>query len=541
MLNQNKSTQYAIYLRKSRKDVEMEALGAGETLARHRKTLLELADSMKLPITQIYSEVVSGETIAARPQMQRLMADVEAGKYAGVFVMEVERLARGDTRDQGEVAEVFRCSGTKIITPVKTYDPSNESDEEYLEFGLFMSRREYKTITRRLQRGRIASVDEGFYVAGTAPYGYEKVKRKGKGYTLSIVEEAANTIRLIFDLYTTGQMQEDGSCCRLGTTAIARRLDELRIPTPSGAPSWSKSTVQDILKNPTYAGMIRWGYRKVYKERNTDGSVSAHRHDTADCRLVEGKHPAIIPLAQYKQAEEIRNRNKKLPTKLIPRELGDHGMPVLQNPLAGICYCAKCGKLMTRLGPNSRNPYDSLRCPNRYCTNVSAPVYLVEQKLLDFLAAWLEQYRLQHENFMPPDDSRETLKLSIGGIQKDLETARKQLDATYSLLEQGVYSVEVFTQRNAAITAVITDLEKQLAELKAQYDAANKIIHLRHSFIPQVENVLDAYGRIDSAAGKNDLLRSVVERVEYLKTEPNRRGHRDNANFELKVWPRIPQ
>lgn len=76
MPKQTISNQYAIYLRKSRKDVQMEALGAGETLARHRKTLLELAGSMKLPVTKLYSEVVSGDSIAARPQMQQLLAAV---------------------------------------------------------------------------------------------------------------------------------------------------------------------------------------------------------------------------------------------------------------------------------------------------------------------------------------------------------------------------------------------------------------------------------------------------------------------------------
>ena len=531
---------YAMYLRKSRKDVELEALGAGETLSRHKKTLLALADTLKMPIGHIYEEIVSGESIADRPEVQRLLRDVESGKWAGVFVMEVERLARGDTKDQGEMAEVFRYSETKIITPAKIYDPCDDSDEEYLEFGLFMSRREYKTISRRLQRGRAASVESGLYIAGAAPYGYERVKLRGKGYTLAIVDDAAATIRLIYDLYTVGQMQDDGSCCRLGTAAIARRLDELHIPTPSGAPTWSKSTVQDILKNPTYAGLIRWGYRKIYKERNADGSVGKHRHDTDDCLLVQGQHPPIISPDTFRLAKEIRERNRRMPAKLVPREQGS-GMPVLQNPLAGLCVCAKCGSNMTRLGPNSRNPYDSLRCSNRYCDNVSSPIYLVEKKLLGFLSSWLDQYRLDHDNFIPRDDNRDMIKSSIAATKRELETARKQLDATYSLLEQGVYTVDVFTARNTAISATISDLEMQLTNLQKQYDSANRIIDLRHSFIPQVENVLEAYGRIETAAGKNDLLRTVVERVEYLKTEPNRRGHRDNANFELKVWPKIPK
>ena len=149
---------YCLYVRKSRADAEAEARGEGETLARHTNTLLELAKLRHLDITQIYREIVSGETIAARPVMQQLLSEVEQGMWDGVLVMEVERLARGDTVDQGIVAQTFKFSNTKIITPVKDYDPNNEFDEEYFEFGLFMSRREYKTINRRLQRGQSSSL-----------------------------------------------------------------------------------------------------------------------------------------------------------------------------------------------------------------------------------------------------------------------------------------------------------------------------------------------------------------------------------------------
>ena len=529
--------QYALYLRKSRKDIEMEALGAGETLSRHRKTLLELASRMNCPITDIYAEVVSGESISARPQMQRLLVDVSAKKYKGVFVMEVERLARGDTKDQGEMAEVFRNSRTKIITPVKTYDPDSEFDEEYLEFGLFMSRREYKTFTRRLQRGRLASINDGLYIASSAPYGYERVKLPGKGYSLAIVEEAAQTIRLIYQLYTNGQLQENGSYQRLGTAAIARHLDQMHVPTPSGAPVWSKATVQDILKNPTYAGMIRWGHRKVHKEKNPDGSYSKRRHDTDDCPLVPGHHPAIIPMETYQTAAEIRERNRRLPTKKSP------GEPSLQNPLSGICYCTKCGALMTRLGSSARNPYDALRCSNRYCDNVSAPIYLIERQLISFLSGWLEQYRLEHDCsvFIPADNQQEALRTAISSVRHEIKTAKTQLENTFTLLEQGVYSVEIFTQRNFALTEKISALELQLSDLLTQQESADKIIQLRDTFIPRVERVLNAYDRIDSASGKNDLLRTIIERIEYNKDTPNRRGQRENANFELKVWPKVPK
>ena len=163
---------YCMYLRKSRADIEAENKGEEETLIRHEKILLELAEKMNLTIEKIYREVESGETISSRPVMQKLLNDVEQEKWKGVLVIEVERLARGDTVDQGIVAQTFKYSNTKIITPMKVYDPQNEFDEEYFEFGLFMSRREYKLINRRLQRGRIQSVKEGKYLGSIPPYGY---------------------------------------------------------------------------------------------------------------------------------------------------------------------------------------------------------------------------------------------------------------------------------------------------------------------------------------------------------------------------------
>lgn len=83
-----------MYLRKSRADLEAEAHGEGETLLRHEKMLLELANKQKLNIKEIYREVVSGETIEARPEMQRLLEDVALGNWVGVLVVEIERLAR---------------------------------------------------------------------------------------------------------------------------------------------------------------------------------------------------------------------------------------------------------------------------------------------------------------------------------------------------------------------------------------------------------------------------------------------------------------
>ena len=157
---------YAIYLRKSRADMEAEKLGEGETLARHKTILTELAARKGFYIGEIYQEIVSGaDRIEDRPEIKRLIEDCYKGKYKGILVVEVSRLSRGN---QGDAQIILDClkyanrnNGVLVITPTKTYDVArNHDDEEYMEFELFMSRREYKMIKRRMDRGREQAVVE---------------------------------------------------------------------------------------------------------------------------------------------------------------------------------------------------------------------------------------------------------------------------------------------------------------------------------------------------------------------------------------------
>ena len=99
---------YAIHLRKSRADLEAEARGEGESLARHRARLLAFAERAGLPIVAEYSEIISGDRLSDRPEMQRLLADVAAGMYDGVLTVEVSRLTRGDLMDQGRIMNTFK-------------------------------------------------------------------------------------------------------------------------------------------------------------------------------------------------------------------------------------------------------------------------------------------------------------------------------------------------------------------------------------------------------------------------------------------------
>lgn len=527
--------EYYVYLRKSRKDRDAEMRGEGETLARHEKLLLEFASKHRLNVTRIYKEVVSGETISSRPEVKRLLHDIEGGHCAGVLVMEIERLARGDTKDQGIIAESFKYSNTKIITPMKTYDPNDEFDEEYFEFGLFMSRREYKTINRRIQRGRIASVQEGRFISSTAPYGYNKVKAPdGKGYTLEIDIERANVVRMIYEWYTTGLPDESGVRRPLGATAICRKLDSLHIK-PMINETWSKASITDILKNPTYTGRIRWSYRKEVK-KIVDGSIIKTRPDNHDDYiLVDGMHEAIITDETFQAAQFMFSQNRKTPLKLSTR---------LQNPLSGLVRCGVCGCTMTRLAPTSRTPYAALKCSNRYCSNVSSPLYLVEKKLLSFLDEWLKDYSLDWRKcsaLIPSDTDLKVKEQAISSLNETLASLNEQLNKTYTFVEKGIYTTDVFLERNKALTAQITAAENDLSLLHDEYNNALSVQQSQNEFIPKVRGIIDTYWEIDDIQTRNEMLKEIIEKVEYRKDVPNTRGKRENANFILDVYPKIPR
>lgn len=518
---------YCMYLRKSRADLEAEEQGEGETLSRHREALMSLSARLKLPISKEYHEVVSGETIAARTVMQKLLSDVEQGIWDGVFVMEVERLARGDTIDQGVVAQAFKLSHTKIITPLKTYDPADEFDEEYFEFGLFMSRREYKSINRRMQRGRVASVQEGKYVGSVAPYGYKRLKIDGqKGYTLAPISEEADVVKLIFRAYTEGIDPANG---RLGVSKIVRYLNDMHI-APRKSDAWVNASVQGILDNPVYIGKIIWNRRKTKKaSRNGEVIKTRPRAKPESYVLVDGLHEPIIDKDTWDRAHQYKAQR----TSPVPRSRN------LTNPLAGLVVCGLCGRKMIRR-PYSRGIQPSIMCPVTSCSNVSSSFSLVEEAVLDALHNWLVEAKLEWNSIKTATDNGTAEKQkALHRIGAELETAKKQLDSLCDLLEKGVYSYERFAQRSKTLDDRILELQQKQRTLENDLNKSNADRQNLATLIPRAERVEQLYKLAQTPEEKHKLLSGVIEKVVYTKTNAGGRWDQEAAkSFEIVLYPR---
>ena len=515
---------YCIYLRKSRADREAEQHGEEETLARHERILLDLARRMHITIGAIYREVVSGETISARPVMQQLLHEVERGLWDGVLVVEVERLARGDTIDQGTVSRAFQFSDTRIITPTKTYDPNNEFDEEYFEFGLFMSRREYKTIKRRLNAGRISSVNEGKYVGNKPPYGYIRQKLDHeKGFTLSPHPDQAPVVRMIFDWYVNGI---DGE--QFGVSKITRKLNDFGIPAATKS-AWSPASVKGILENPVYIGKIRWNARKSVK-KIVDGAVVTQRPRSSDYILKDGMHPAIISESLYRQAQVIRSKNPPRPV---------NSLNVVKNPLAGLVYCSCCGRSMVRRPYSNRDRPDTLICPYTECHTVSSRLSLVEQAVVSGLQDILQKYKLSDNAADNTEDNTILEKEAVlASRRNDLQLLSEQKTRLYDLLEQGIYTTDVFLQRSEELRKRTESCTLSISSLEKELDRDRKLLARKNSFIPRCEYILEHYWNWDVKT-RNDVLKELIEKIIYTKTSRNPYGKAGDVTFTLDIFLRI--
>jgi resolvase len=514
----------AMYLRKSRADAEAEARGEGETLARHQKILTDLAEKQGLTVGAVYREIVSGETLASRPQMQRLLSEVEAGAWDAVLVVEVERLARGDTIDQGIVSQAFTLSNTKIITPIKTYDPNNEYDQEYFEFGLFMSRREYKTINRRLQRGRLESVKEGKCAGNKSPYGYERVRIQGdRGFTLKIVPEQAAIVRKIYDWYVNGV---DGKM--VGTPTIVRMLHDMGVPSPAGNEYWSAATIKPMLQNPVYIGMVTWG-RRAQQKSVQDGVVTITRPRLKEYDTYKGLHEPIIDQETFDAAQKRRTEYR------MPHAVAD--LP-LTNPLARVLYCARCGHVMYRR-PYMRNMHQPMiLCQQPGCTTVAADFDAVEHRVLESLAEWLEAYKADWRIAATQAPGTDDLEAVAKAAEKELRTLKAQKGKLFDLLEQGIYDVTTFRTRSADLDSRISTAEQRAASAREAADTARVRAENAEEIIPRIEQVLAYYWQTDDPAVRNQLLRSVLVRAEYTRDHGGR-WYKGDKDFSIRIFPRI--
>lgn len=482
---------YAAYLRKSRAE-EGESLE--EVLNRHKTRLKDLAKNLNIGVVDWYEEVVSGESVSSRPKMQELLDAVADEQYHAVFCMDIDRLGRGDMQDQGLILSTFRRSETKIITPTRTYDLTDEADETMTEFLAFFARQEYKMIRKRMHRGTIACLQEGGYVAN-APYGYEQC-RINKKPSLRIVPEEGRFVKLAFDRYCSG----------VGATAIADELNTLG-SIPRRNDKWNKNSIRYMLRNPVYCGLTVFN-RYSHTKKGTHGADrNITRSNPEDKWLVApGLHDAIISKEQFNQAQDIRQG------RVYPRMNIQDG--TIKHQFAGIFRCSKCGRNLFTLVSAKGGPYIACYTPD--CCAMVKERYM-EEHIITALTAELNRLDLQDKaditaNLEMIEQTIETMKAKL----RRLEIVKSNL---YAFLEDGTYDRDTFKKRMEKAETEETALQAEFNEALRKKEAA--LSADKSKLKERLETALSLWAE-SSPQARNQLLKSVIADAVYTKEKKSK-------------------
>ena len=511
-----KNQIWLMYLRKSRQDDPNESVE--KVLEKHEQILQEWAKrelGREIPEDCIYREVISGgESIDEREEMLKVLSRMEDPQVAGVIVVDPQRLTRGSLEDCGRLISTLKFTSTLVATPMMTYDMNNKMERKFFESEL-MRGRDYLDYTKEiLLRGRIAAVKRGCYIATNVLYGYKKVII-GKDHTLE-PDENADIVRMIFDLYVNQDKTFYQIACHLNDIGAK----------PQKGEKWSKSSIRWMLKNVHYDGKVCFNrVRRITSMENGERVSRKHMQPKDEIIIAEGKHQALVDHETFLKAQEKINAN--------PPAKKDYP---LKNPLAGILFCAGCGKAL------AQHPYKHadtrLDCRNRPRCYKSVKMAEVEEAILVALEQ-SELPNLQAKWKSGEGNSIAIQKRLLESLEKEMQNYRQQEERQYEFLETGRYTADVFDKRNAALRQKMEECQERIYKAKAtmpkEVNYAERIVVLKDAIAGMKDDSI-------SAEQKNRLLKAIIKRIDYTGIPPvdKSAGFKKNENsFKLAITLRL--
>ncbi len=270
----------------------------------------------------VYDEYVdrgiSGKNISGRPAIQRLLLDAEQKKFEVVLVWKMNRLAR-KSLDLMNIVEKLDSKNIAFRSYTERYE--TETSTGKLQFQLMAAIAEYErnNIAENVKMGMIARAKEGRWNGGQV-LGYDVVEissdnRKRKNTHLVINEREANTVQLIFQMYSSGH----------GYKSIANYINKKGYRTKKGK-TFSLNAIKIIVTNPVYAGYIRYNVRKDWNEKRRNNI-------NPNPIIQKGEHEPIISEEVWQIAQNVYQSRSCKPNRIHDGEF----------PLTGIMRCPACG------------------------------------------------------------------------------------------------------------------------------------------------------------------------------------------------------
>ena len=403
-----------------------------------------------------------------RPDFNRMMADIEAGKINCVIIKDFSRLGRNYIEVGELVDEIFPRYNVRLISVNDRYDslnPRTDADEMIIPFKHLVDEHYLRESSKKIRSSLNVKRKKGEFVSAFAPYGY---KRDDTDKNLLVVDEhAAEVVRTIFKMKIEGTSQLN----------IAEYLNGIGEPSPAeykkkdtkykakfqtkARALWSAVAIGRILRNPFYIGTMIQG-----KQTTPNYKVKKRIDKPEDeWNIVTSTHEAIINQKDF----EIVNGLLDHYTRTAPQQDTVY-------PLSGLVYCADCGNNMIRTKSDRLYYYicASSRGKNKACTSHCIQQLKLETAVIEAVEYQID-YALDIEKSIEyvqslPRQQRDVVKLNaqIEEREKEIKACEGYKRTLYEDYRQGIISKEDYVEFGKDYTERIAELRQAVIRLREE-------------------------------------------------------------------------
>jgi site-specific DNA recombinase len=354
------------------------------------------------PVKERYDDGgISGGTLE-RPALNRLMADIDAGRIRMIVVYKIDRLTRS-LADFARLVERLEAAGCSFVSITQAFNTSSSMGRLTLNVLLSFAQFEREVTAERIRDKIAASKKKGLWMGGVCPLGYDR-NPDPNSRTLVVNNREASRVNKLFELY-------DVHGCLKSVEREAQRLNlrskrhEYTNGRIAGDRPFSRGQIYHILRNPIYLGLIR------------------HKDQT-----YPGQHPAIMDEVLWERVQE----------KLISAGRRKRGQASPEDPAGKTTdQAVLTGKMFDETGDRLTPTHTTRRCrklryyvSNRLISGgtdpsgwrLSAPK--LEEQVATVIANHMEIHASSYTLTASPDiRSGRPVKEKAGNLNKRLRTS----------------------------------------------------------------------------------------------------------------------
>ena len=423
----------------------------------------------------------SGASMFGRPGLAQLIGAAERGEFSVLIAESPDRISR-DIADLAHVHKTLKFRDV-VINCV------NGGVLDTVQVGMYgvIGQMQREEGAKKTKRGMLGVVRSGRNAGGKC-FGYQAIA--GQPGELAIVDEEAQTIRRIFELYAGG----------VSPRSIAGMLNDEGVAAPRG-PKWNASTINGnatrgcgIIRNPLYNGQRVWNRVRMVKDPST-GKRLSRPNDEADLEISEAPHLRIVPAELF---EAVQGRKEVVYQQ---RQKG----PRSKRLLSGLLRCGACGGGMSLSGPDKGGA--RIECSTKRESNTCANksrfyIDRIEEMVLDLLrrefadTSIIEMYVAAYQEELKR--SRHDKFRRRANAQKAVDDAKAEITKVIQMM---VKDLVTEAEGMAMLAPLRADRDKNQAILDS-VDEPENVIELQPKAVRRFRENVESLARIVQNGGE---------------------------------------